>query len=199
MTRHVLALVLILFSYASIADDGSERDMWAFFVKIAEHKSESKDVDGAIALYDLLLRKRISGPSDFAITYICESLVGTIDPKYLDSMPSSYWRCPKESIKSWVSKRKEFIVDLPRIKWCKKYPEWPWWAQFRKLEGRVTLSFDITVEGKTENVKAINSTRSIFEKPAIESMKTCQFWPKREYGIPVKEIGYEFTFTFEQE
>ena len=191
-----LALFLMMTAINLVAMESSEIDMWEFFIKIAEGKIESEDQEAAFALYDLLLEKRISGPSKEGIRYICESLVNTVKPNHIESIPESYWRCPKEIIRPWADGNPKLVKGAPRLKWC-KYPEWPWWAKFRKQEGIVQVTFDITAEGTTENIIIVNSSRSIFNKEAINSAKTCKFYPKTVYGYPVKETGYEFKFIFE--
>ena len=55
-------------------------------------------------------------------------------------------------------------------------PEYPRGAERRKLEGTVDLIFDVTADGKVENVQVSNaSVPGVFDKAAIKALSRWKF------------------------
>ena len=55
-----------------------------------------------------------------------------------------------------------------------------------KVEGQVTLLFVVDEQGRVEDPRVENSTRSEFEKPALEAVRKWKFKPGTKEGAPVK-------------
>ncbi len=56
-------------------------------------------------------------------------------------------------------------------------PLYPHKARRERLEGSVTVCFDIKPDGKVTAAKVISSTHRWFEKPALEAMRRSTFVP----------------------
>lgn len=193
--RQIAILVLVLISVPTIAGPLDDMEMWKFYIQIAEQQIEEGHPESALALYTLLLEKRLVTPSDRSIAFICDSLVNNIDPQGVDTMPQGFWVCPKELIRPWADRNPVLIESPPKPKWCRG-AAWPWWAKVRDLKGKVTLTFEITEKGTSENIKVLDSTHWILKRVSVRSVKKCTFFPATEYGVPVKS-PYKMSFTYQ--
>jgi protein TonB len=55
-------------------------------------------------------------------------------------------------------------------------PEYPRGAERRELEGSVTLSFDVNVSGKAENVQVVDASMpGVFDKAAMKALSQWKF------------------------
>lgn len=76
-------------------------------------------------------------------------------------------------------------------------PEFPQEAALKGIEGWVLLRFDITEEGRVENIEVINANpRNMFERKARDAVKKWKYAPRMANGQAVKVIGREVQIDF---
>ncbi len=61
----------------------------------------------------------------------------------------------------------------------------------------VLVEFDVTADGRTENIRVIDSTFSCLNGSAVSAVKTWKYDPKIEDGKPVARKGVQTTVTYE--
>ncbi|WP_282114399.1 energy transducer TonB [Pseudoalteromonas arctica] len=76
-------------------------------------------------------------------------------------------------------------------------PEYPIKSVREKIEGSVTMSFDVNASGKPVNIKVIKAEPvKIFDKAAIRSLSKWRYAPKVVNGIAVVDEDLEMTIDF---
>ena len=65
-------------------------------------------------------------------------------------------------------------------------PAYPPELRKAKIEGTVTLVFVLSEDGRVEEPRVENSSRSEFEKPALEAIRKWRFHPGEKDGQPVR-------------
>ena len=76
-------------------------------------------------------------------------------------------------------------------------PEFPQEAALKGIEGWVLLRFDITEEGRVENIEVVNANpRNMFERKARDAVKKWKYAPRMSNGQAVKVIGREVQIDF---
>jgi protein TonB len=76
-------------------------------------------------------------------------------------------------------------------------PIYPQRARQRGMEGWVTLEFTITETGAVENVRVLESSDSIFERPAVRAVQKFKYRPRIHNGQPVAVTGVWYKITFQ--
>ena len=66
-----------------------------------------------------------------------------------------------------------------------------------KKTEKISVVFDLTLEGKPTNTKIVTSTNSCFNRSALRSMQTARFNPRLVNGSPVKSEGITLTISFD--
>lgn len=75
-------------------------------------------------------------------------------------------------------------------------PDYPRRALERGIEGYVVVSFIITTQGLTRDIKVLESTSSIFERSATRAAERLKYKPRIVDGTPLEvEHFYKFTFA----
>lgn len=77
-------------------------------------------------------------------------------------------------------------------------PVYPPELRKAKIEGRVTLAFVVTEDGRVEDPRVENSSRPEFEKPALDAVRRWRFRPGEKDGKPVRafcSLPMRFHFT----
>jgi protein TonB len=77
-----------------------------------------------------------------------------------------------------LEKRPEPVTQIP--------PAYPAALRKAKVEGMVTLVFILGEDGRVEDPRVENSTRSEFEKPALEAIRKWRFRPGMKDGQAVR-------------
>ena len=73
-------------------------------------------------------------------------------------------------------------------------PEYPRGAERREIEGTVELTFDVTADGKVENVAVANaSVPGVFDKAAIKALSRWKF----EQGDPAQGMNISIDFRLQ--
>lgn len=75
-------------------------------------------------------------------------------------------------------------------------PQYPRRAAERGLEGYVVVSFVITAQGTTRDIKVVESTSSLFERSAMRAAERLKYKPRIVDGTAV-EVDHFYKFTFE--
>jgi hypothetical protein len=78
-------------------------------------------------------------------------------------------------------------------------PIYPLAALLNDDEGWVILEHDITPDGKTENVRAIDYSDSVFVRAAIKAIERSTYLHRIENGVPVRVKGTRTKVTFRKE
>lgn len=68
-------------------------------------------------------------------------------------------------------------------------PVYPMRASERMLEGQCTMMFDITPQGTTTNVRALNCSSSLFESASLNAIAHWRYNPQVEDGQPTMFRG----------
>lgn len=68
-------------------------------------------------------------------------------------------------------------------------PKYPAALRKAKIEGVVTLAFILTEDGRVEDARVENSSRSEFEQPALEAIRKWRFRPGMKEGQPVRTFA----------
>ena len=87
------------------------------------------------------------------------------------------------------------VTPLVRIE-----PQYPRKAAMQKIEGWVTLQFNITPAGTVSDVQILDSKPpKIFDRAAIKALRKWKYRPKTENGKPVeqKNLKVQLKFTLE--
>jgi protein TonB len=63
----------------------------------------------------------------------------------------------------------------------------------------VTLRFDVSAAGATENITVIDSTNNCFEKVAVKSIEDWRYHPDTAAGTGAPRKGFEKTITFQKD
>ena len=82
---------------------------------------------------------------------------------------------------------------LERVPLLTVAPEYPPLARQMRLEGEVTVCFNVDREGKTHRVTVRSSTNRIFEKPAKKAVRGSSYQPLKK---DQKETGIKSCRTF---
>jgi len=72
-------------------------------------------------------------------------------------------------------------------------PQYPPLAKQMRVEGEVTVCFNVDRDGKTHRVKVRRSSNRIFEKPAIKAVRVSTYQPLKRNQ---KETGVKSCRTF---
>ena len=75
-------------------------------------------------------------------------------------------------------------------------PVYPPAALSRGLEGQCSMLFDITPQGTTTNVRALDCTSSLFERAAINSVSRWRYNPQMQDGQPTLFRGATTQIVF---
>lgn len=76
-------------------------------------------------------------------------------------------------------------------------PKYPLEAARSRMEGYVVMVFDITQEGKTDNIEVIKSYPSdVFEIEAKRALSQWVYQPAEKDGVSVRSICHELTLEF---
>ncbi len=77
-------------------------------------------------------------------------------------------------------------------------PDYPEAARSRGIEGWVLLQFDVTADGSTDNVIALDARpKGIFEDAAVKAVRGWKYSPKTENGAPMVSKGLRVQQKFE--
>ncbi|HEX9875435.1 MAG TPA: TonB family protein [Gammaproteobacteria bacterium] len=88
------------------------------------------------------------------------------------------------------------VSDGEYLPIVKVAPVYPARALARKLEGHVLLEFVVTRTGVVRDVKVIESTAPLFERPAIEAALKFRYKPRVIDGEAVEVAGVRNMITF---
>ncbi|GAA5522799.1 energy transducer TonB [Aliifodinibius salicampi] len=82
------------------------------------------------------------------------------------------------------------VEEMPKIKggqeWLYDNVEYPERARKSNIEGRVTVQFIVTENGKVEDPKVIRGIGGGCDQAALEVIKKAEFTPGRQRGKPVR-------------
>jgi periplasmic protein TonB len=97
-----------------------------------------------------------------------------------------------------VSVRREgFFSDGDYMPIVQVAPQYPARAADLGLEGFVVLEFTVTSEGTVRDPRVIESSNTIFDRPAIDAVLRFRYRPRVIDGGPVEVPGVRFRITFE--
>jgi protein TonB len=78
-------------------------------------------------------------------------------------------------------------------------PLYPANARARNQEGYVTVQFDVSADGVVENVRVLESSHPVFEKPAVQAAYRFRFKPRIVDGEALASYGVKNRFRYELE
>lgn len=79
-------------------------------------------------------------------------------------------------------------------------PDYPMRAAERGVEGVCVVTFDVTPDGITTNIRIMDCDSSLFERNAIRAVERWRYQPKIVDGTAVRRTGVvtEFNFTLDE-
>lgn len=83
----------------------------------------------------------------------------------------------------------------PKLRLPPEYPEKC--ARSANRSESVLVEFDVTLDGRTENIRVIDSTNSCFDKSAQDAVAKWQYNPKIVDGLAAPRKGVQTTITYE--
>lgn len=103
----------------------------------------------------------------------------------------AFWGSGESEVKQFVE---DLVTDTVDVSELQKRPEpvstvnpvYPEALKKAKVEGLVTLVFVLSEEGRVEDPRVENSTRSEFDKPALDAIRKWRFRPGEKDGAPVR-------------
>ncbi len=111
-------------------------------------------------------------------------------------MRLKYWLRPQYALVALLSGCSVGVV--PPILLESGRLSYPQAQQDAKVEGSVLVTYDVSVEGKTVNIRVINSAPpNVFNAAAVAFVRTWRFQPQKRGGIPeaVKDLQSRISFT----
>ena len=97
-------------------------------------------------------------------------------------------------------RRNTVLVDGPLMQTVAAQAQYPARAISRNIEGWVTVRFDVSAQGKPENVTVAESTHKILESAAVKAAHRFRFKPRVVDGtaLPSQALSYRFIFELDQ-
>ena len=89
------------------------------------------------------------------------------------------------------------VADGEYLPIVKVAPVYPHRAVIQDLEGYVIVEFTVTRSGATRDVVVIESTNSVFERPAVQAALKFKYKPRVINGEPVEVSRIRHKITFE--
>ncbi len=91
------------------------------------------------------------------------------------------------------------LADGALVQITTAQPVYPASALQRRLEGHVTVRFDVNAKGRTENVQVTDASHAVFERAAVSAATKLRFKPTVVDGRPQPTRGMAYRFRFELE
>ena len=86
---------------------------------------------------------------------------------------------------------------IPKVRINPRYPRI---AATKGIEGFVSLSFDISINGTTKNINIVDaSPKGIFERDAKRALRKWKYSPKMVGSVAVEQLGQQVTLEFKLE
>ncbi|MCP2670996.1 energy transducer TonB [Maricaulaceae bacterium EIL42A08] len=76
-------------------------------------------------------------------------------------------------------------------------PQYPMRAAERGVEGRCTVTFDVTPDGVTTNIEILDCDSSLFRRDSIRAVERWRYQPKIVDGVAVRRTGVVTEFNFQ--
>lgn len=88
-------------------------------------------------------------------------------------------------------------VESVAIPLLRTPPDYPSTAFNYNDEGYVDVQFDVTADGRTENIQVVEASNDVFIRPAIEAVEYWRYWPQRVNGVDVPRRGVQTRLDFQ--
>lgn len=88
-------------------------------------------------------------------------------------------------------------IDLTPAPVVRAAPDYPAAAQERRLDGSVTLQYDVNAKGTVENVSVVESTDAIFEEAAVTALSQWKWLPRIAAGKRVAALNQRTVIRFQ--
>jgi periplasmic protein TonB len=95
--------------------------------------------------------------------------------------------------------REGFFSDGEYMPIVQVAPQYPRRAAERGLEGYALLEFTVTPQGTVRDPVVVESSNSIFDRPAMDAVMRFRYRPRVIDGEPVEVPGVRFRITFQLE
>ena len=79
----------------------------------------------------------------------------------------------------------------------RKAPEYPQSALYRNRDGSVKIQYDVTADGRVENIEILESSEDVWIETSREAIAKWRFAPRLENGEPVATTERKVIFEFE--
>lgn len=76
-------------------------------------------------------------------------------------------------------------------------PQYPMRAAERGVEGKCTVTFDVTPDGVTTNIRILDCDSSLFQRDSIRAVERWRYQPKIVDGTAVRRTGVVTEFNFQ--
>ncbi len=184
--------LLIQNAHSNDADRGTLQDVLDY----ASSYAEAGDSIRAIVVYDMMLRAFARTGNSENLSIACNALVANVPPEAIEGFNRSFWQCPEPLLKAWLGSIEMYRFVHPQLI-LGHAPQYPSGAH--EDEGFVDVAFDVTIDGNVENIRIVQSSSPVWERPAIDALRHWKFSPALQEGQPVHRFDHRHRFVFKIE
>ena len=188
----VLSGLLSHSAHSNDVDHGTLQDVLDFATSYAREGDSVR----AIVVYDMMLRAFSRTGNDENLSIVCDELAAHVSADAIEQLNRSFWHCPEPLLAGWLGDLDRFRSVEPVLYWGGS-PQYP--SHSRLTEGFVVVLFDISSEGRVENVRIEESSSRVWERSVIRAVQGWRFTPAFYNGQPVERFDVMHRFTFELE
>ena len=183
--KPIIAVTLLFFSNSLFAEnnfDHSSAKIRLAILKDARKAESKRDYDRAASYYQLGIENWKAKEQKKDLKRACQNLFAMLyrngQEKERRNMLDG---CPASHLAKWYGE-----VDRPPIPLLKVTPVMPKKARKKEIDGYVVLEYDVSKEGKVENVKIVESSNDIFNKTSILAVNKYVYLPKIKGGMEIE-------------
>ncbi|MDJ0907720.1 MAG: energy transducer TonB [Woeseiaceae bacterium] len=189
-----IALSGLLFqsAHSSDVDRGSLQDVLDYASDFAREGDSTR----AIVVYDMMLRAFARTGNAENLSVVCDELVTNVPAQDVEQLNKSFWNCPEPLLSGWIGDLDPHRSVDP-VLWWSPTPRFP--SHSRLTEGFVVVLFDISTEGRVENIRIEESSGRAWERSVVRTLQDWRYTPALYNGQPVtrSDVMRRFGWQFE--
>jgi len=154
----------------------------ATFQDVLDYVSEydsAAEPDHMLFFYTVLLRITSGAGNTDHLLAVCDDLVTNVPRSAVNQFSPTFWHCPENLLVQWLGSVDEYKARDPVRLYA---PTANFVGRMERLPAFVDFSYDISPEGRVENIKVIDSSHEEWEEPALHALKQWRFSPALYFG-----------------